>query len=101
MEEEEDEEHVASREEAEPPHTAAIGNGSSSGAAGSHGQEEPELPKEGHDEEQDCGIEGEEEEDADDDDLPSFEFRFETAKLLIELDDSTHAAVEVCTASVY
>lgn len=27
--------------------------------------------------------------------LPSFEFRFETAKLLIELDDTTEAAVQV------
>ena len=30
--------------------------------------------------------------------LPSFEFRFETAKLLIELDDTTEAAVQVLTA---
>ena len=29
--------------------------------------------------------------------LPSFEFRFETAKLLIELDDTTEAAVQVLT----
>ena len=30
--------------------------------------------------------------------LPSFEFRFETAKLLIELDDTTEAAVQVAPA---
>ncbi|KAK9915673.1 hypothetical protein WJX75_002503 [Coccomyxa subellipsoidea] len=37
----------------------------------------------------------EEEDEYEDDDLPTFEFRFETAKLLIELDDKTHAATKV------
>lgn len=36
-----------------------------------------------------------EEEDGDDN-LPSFEFRVETAKLLIELDEDNHAATQVC-----
>lgn len=36
----------------------------------------------------------EEEDEYEDDDLPTFEFRFETAKLLIELDDKTHAATK-------
>ena len=32
----------------------------------------------------------------DDDNLPSFEFRVETAKLLIELDEDNNAATQVC-----
>ena len=45
--------------------------------------------------------EEDEEEEEEDEDLPSFEFRFETAKLLIELDNSTHAAVEVRAAVLW
>jgi hypothetical protein len=33
---------------------------------------------------------------AEDDEPPSFEFRFECAKLLLELDESTDAAIQVC-----
>jgi len=36
------------------------------------------------------------EEEDDQEGLPSFEFRFETAKLLIELDDDTDAALQAC-----
>lgn len=36
-----------------------------------------------------------EDEDEDDDALPSFEFRVETAKLLIELDEDNYAATQV------
>lgn len=39
--------------------------------------------------------EWEEEDDEDDDSLPSFEFRVETAKLLIELDEHNNAATQV------
>lgn len=34
------------------------------------------------------------EEDEEEDNMPSFEFRFETAKLLIELDNETDAAIQ-------
>ena len=93
-EEEDDAQRPAGEEASGAPHAAGVGNGGASGAAA--GQEEPEVPDEGDGEEQDGEGEGEEEEA--DDDLPSFEFRFETAKLLIELDDNTHAAVEVRAA---
>ena len=53
------------------------------------GQPEPELDT---DEEGDW-----EDEEEDDDNLPSFEFRVETAKLLIELDEDNHAATQVCS----
>lgn len=52
------------------------------------GQTEPEIEEEA----------GSSEEEMEDDfaEMPSFEFRFETAKLLIELDDDTTAATKVC-----
>ena len=53
-----------------------------------HSQPEPEQDT-------DEGSEWEEDEE-DDDSLPSFEFRVETAKLLIELDEDNHAATQVC-----
>ncbi len=59
------------------------------GTSGEQGTSEPEL-----DEDIDSS---EEEDDYDDDELPTFEFRFETAKLLIELDDKTHAATMACS----
>ena len=43
------------------------------------------------------GDDDDEEEEGDDEGMPSFEFRFETAKLLLELDDKTDAAVAVRT----
>ncbi|EIE25825.1 TPR-like protein [Coccomyxa subellipsoidea C-169] len=59
------------------------------GTSGEQGTSEPEL-----NEDIDSS---EEEDDYDDDELPTFEFRFETAKLLIELDDKTHAATKACS----
>ncbi len=50
---------------------------------------QPEEPERDADEESDW-------EEEDDDNLPSFEFRVETAKLLIELDEDNHAATQVC-----
>ena len=44
---------------------------------------------------------GSEEEDMDEDlATPSFEFRFECAKLLIELDETTENAIQVDSATV-
>lgn len=57
-------------------------------------QDEPEL------DEDICSSEQESDED-EDGDLPTFEFRFETAKLLIELDDKTEAATKACTAHLH
>ena len=51
---------------------------------------QPEKPEQDIDEESDW------EDEEDDDNLPSFEFRVETAKLLIELDEDNHAATQVC-----
>jgi hypothetical protein len=41
------------------------------------------------------GSEEEEWEDEDEDDMPSYEFRFECAKMLLELDDTTETAIQV------
>jgi hypothetical protein len=42
------------------------------------------------------GSEGDEwEDEADEDDQPSYEFRFECAKMLLELDDTTETAIQV------
>ncbi|KAF6265906.1 TPR-like protein [Scenedesmus sp. NREL 46B-D3] len=49
-------------------------------------------------EQQQQQLEGSEEddwEDEDEDDVPSYEFRFECAKMLLELDDSTETAIQV------
>ncbi|BDA44049.1 probable assembly chaperone of rpl4 [Coccomyxa sp. Obi] len=51
-------------------------------------QDEPEL-------DEDTGRSEQESDEDEDGDLPTFEFRFETAKLLIELDDKTEAATQV------
>ena len=45
---------------------------------------------------QDTDEEDDWDDEDDDDNLPSFEFRVETAKLLIELDEDNHAAIQVC-----
>ena len=55
-----------------------------------HIAEDNEL---GGDVEDEWETDGEDEQD--DDSMPSFEFRVETAKLLIELDVDNHAAVQV------
>eukprot|EP00878_Enallax_costatus_P016578 GHUV01017394.1.p1 GENE.GHUV01017394.1~~GHUV01017394.1.p1 ORF type:complete len:317 (+),score=108.87 GHUV01017394.1:512-1462(+) len=60
----------------------------------------PRKPKTMSEEELDqerdqSGSESEYETDDEDDDLPSFEFRFECAKMLLELDDSTDTAIQV------
>jgi hypothetical protein len=41
------------------------------------------------------GSEEDEWEDEDEDDQPSYEFRFECAKMLLELDDTTETAIQV------
>ena len=55
-----------------------------------HSAKDNEL---GGDVEDEWETDGEDEQD--DDSMPSFEFRVETAKLLIELDVDNHAAVQV------
>jgi hypothetical protein len=57
----------------------------------------PTTMSEDMDEEQQqaAGSEEDEWEDEDDDEQPSYEFRFECAKMLLELDDTTETAIQV------
>ena len=61
-------------------------------SSGDNTAAEDSLPRLEQDTDEDSHWDDEE----DDDNLPSFEFRVETAKLLIELDEDTHAATQVC-----
>lgn len=54
----------------------------------------PVTMSEEMDDEQQQQEDSEEEED-DDDGLPSYEFRFESAKMLLELEDTTETAIQV------
>lgn len=59
----------------------------------------PTTMSEDMDEQQQQQEEGSEEEEwedeEDEDDMPSYEFRFECAKMLLELDDTTETAIQV------
>jgi hypothetical protein len=89
----EEEAKPASSSEPVPNSMAAQpGTAPESEAAAAAQEDSAVEPEQDGDEEEDWD---DEDDDKDDDSLPSFEFRVETAKLLIELDEDNNAATQV------
>ena len=71
------------------PGTAADQHASNSRMEEDTSNDRPEI-----DDETGSHYDSDEGDDEEEDNMPSFEFRFETAKLLIELEDNTDAAIQ-------
>ncbi len=77
-------------EEDEEMEDEEVEEGKKAGKKGKKGRREAVGEEEEEDDDEEGGPDG-----LFDEDLPSYEFRFECAKLLLELDDSTAAAIQV------
>lgn len=93
-EEEEDEEAAAAAAAADAAEAgpAAAGGGAAAGKASGGGEDAGDS---GGSEEEDMDVSDSDDESDEGDLMPSYEFRFETAKLLLELDDTVEVACQV------